>query len=363
MRHQQHDVIADNLFAESIPFSFPDEINRGVTQQLDEYEKHQQLTWHKGTIPHNEVWVKVGGDKGGGTFKQMIQVGNVERPNSLRHTVVVCAFAAGDTSDNLKTGLQRFRQQVAALQSSTWKSHNIRLFMFGDYEYLCRVYGITGAGGRHCCLYCSINKDYIRLPRGERPPSQQRTLQSLNQDLHRFKAAGSNISKAKHFNNVIDEPMVAIPLTQVCPPGLHISLGLYLKHFNSFKGACHDLDMQAAAVLTEKDQDDHDAPALGSGYQKLISVLKVARKLEQQAEALDEEFKLMEDQLTDTILTSEEGSANMQDYITATTGLMQQREQLLAEAATLRKKAALKPGQGPLAGQLDITLQEFRVQR
>ncbi|XP_022111146.1 uncharacterized protein LOC110990446 [Acanthaster planci] len=160
----------------------------------------------------------------------------------------------------------------------------------------------TGAGGRHCCLYCNINKDNMWLPRGERPPSQQRTLESLNQDLHRFKTAGSNISKAEHFNNVINEPMFAIPLTQVCPSGLHISLRLYLKYFNSFEGAGHDLDMQAAAVLAEKDQGDHGAPALGSGYQKLISVLKVAQRLEQQAEALDEELKLMEDQLTDIIL-------------------------------------------------------------
>ena len=56
MRQQQHDVIADNLFAENLPFSFPDELNGGVTikqapcvgvkslvakvtQQLEEYEK------------------------------------------------------------------------------------------------------------------------------------------------------------------------------------------------------------------------------------------------------------------------------------------------------------------------------------
>lgn len=43
-----------------------------------------------------------------------------------------------------------------------------------------------------------------------------------------------------------------LPHHQVCPPGLHISLGLYLKHFNSFEGACHDLDIQAAAVLAHR---------------------------------------------------------------------------------------------------------------
>lgn len=103
--------------------------------------------------------------------------------------------------------------------------------------------------------------------------------------------------------------------------------------------------------------------ALGSGYQKLVSVLKKARQLELQAEALDEEYKQQEDQLTDTILTSEEGSADVEDYIAATRALTDRRECLLTEAGTLRTKAKLTPGQGPLAGQLDITLQEFRVQR
>ena len=28
-----------------------------------------RLTWHKGFIPANEIWLKIGGDKEGGTFK------------------------------------------------------------------------------------------------------------------------------------------------------------------------------------------------------------------------------------------------------------------------------------------------------
>ena len=27
------------------------------------------LTWHNGVIPSTEIWIKLGGDKGGGTFK------------------------------------------------------------------------------------------------------------------------------------------------------------------------------------------------------------------------------------------------------------------------------------------------------
>ena len=69
--------------------------------------------------------------------------------------------------------------------------------------------------GRHCCIYCDISKDSMRMPRDERPPSRQRSLQTLDEDLHRFNANGSTLFKAKLFNNVIDEPMFRIPLTQV----------------------------------------------------------------------------------------------------------------------------------------------------
>ena len=31
MHHQQHDVVADNIIAENLPFSFPDEVNGEVT--------------------------------------------------------------------------------------------------------------------------------------------------------------------------------------------------------------------------------------------------------------------------------------------------------------------------------------------
>jgi len=50
------------------------------------------LMWHDGTIPSSEVWVKLGGDKGHGSFKfnmQILQYANTERKASpsVFHTV------------------------------------------------------------------------------------------------------------------------------------------------------------------------------------------------------------------------------------------------------------------------------------
>ena len=79
------------------------------------------MTWHEGVIPKDKVWIKIGGDKGGGTFKQMMQVGNVKHPNSLANTVIVCAFEASDTINNLNIGLLRHKQQVKELMELNWR--------------------------------------------------------------------------------------------------------------------------------------------------------------------------------------------------------------------------------------------------
>ncbi len=45
------------------------------------------LTWHKGTIPSDELWVKLGGDKGHGSFKMNLQLVNTKHPNSMKGVV------------------------------------------------------------------------------------------------------------------------------------------------------------------------------------------------------------------------------------------------------------------------------------
>ena len=68
-----------------------------------------RLTWH-------EVWIKLGGDKGGGTFKMSFQIVNVPPPNCPQHTCVFCCFEADDNITNLHVALDRFQDQVEELQ-------------------------------------------------------------------------------------------------------------------------------------------------------------------------------------------------------------------------------------------------------
>ena len=124
------------------------------------------LTWHEDTIPSNEVWVKLAGDKGRGSFKCNMQVVNVAHPNSTRNSCLLAVFKAGDSVTNLHIGLDQYAEHIEELQGMKWRSvtsitethifnatllyfrdWTIQLYFSGDYEFLCTMYGLSGASG------------------------------------------------------------------------------------------------------------------------------------------------------------------------------------------------------------------------
>ena len=83
--------------------------------------RHKRLTWHDGRIPADEIWLKIGGDKGGGTFKMCMQIVNVIHPNAPNNTLVFAIFEAPDSVANLTVMADRILDQVNSLQSQEWK--------------------------------------------------------------------------------------------------------------------------------------------------------------------------------------------------------------------------------------------------
>ena len=126
-----------------------------------------RLTWHDGLIPLKETWVKIGGDKGGSILKAAFQLCNAPRANSVQNTCVFSVFEARDSPSNLHIALDRYHNQIGELQSTEWRYESLALwlivldtiskcfyrgkkigvFMYGDYEFLCRMYGTSGAQG------------------------------------------------------------------------------------------------------------------------------------------------------------------------------------------------------------------------
>ena len=90
--------------------------------------------------------------------------------------------------------------------------------MFGDYDFLCQMYGLSGASGKHPCLWCTVTSQQMQLPPSQRTVEvEERTLESLESDHTKFQENyKGNLKNAMDANNVIDKPFFKIPLDQVC---------------------------------------------------------------------------------------------------------------------------------------------------
>ena len=81
----------------------------------------QGLTWHDGVITEKELWLKLGGDKGHGSFKLNLQLVNTSAPNSMKNTRVLSVFKAGDSTLNLHTALDMYKEHVNEAQGMNLK--------------------------------------------------------------------------------------------------------------------------------------------------------------------------------------------------------------------------------------------------
>eukprot|EP00731_Ephydatia_muelleri_P038243 Em0689g3a len=122
------------------PLVFIPDLILKVVELLEENDRAGRLTWHNGVIPASEIWIKLGGDKGGGTFKMNFQIVNLHQ---LAHSP------------------ERYKEQV------------------------------------------------------ETPTAND---------------------------------------MEICPPGLHITMGIFKKLFELFEDFCHSLDLELAFYHTEVDQ-------------------------------------------------------------------------------------------------------------
>ena len=200
-----------------------------VLKYLEDLEKNNLIYQHP-FIPEGEIHLKIGGDHGGGSFKMSFQIGNVQHPNKPENTVIFSIMEAKDLRSNLILCLERFKLHIDKFRTIKWNNQDFVIFLFGDYEFLCCMYGLSGASGTHPCLWCKITTSMLSVPVSVRGKSEERSLESLAENLKIFRETYKGVkSKAQKAFNVINDMFFKIPLTHVCIPGLHITLGVVLK--------------------------------------------------------------------------------------------------------------------------------------
>ena len=62
--------------------------------------------------------MKVGGDKGGGSFKMSFQIGNVSTPNAPANTFVFAIYEGHDSPSNLHICLDQYKDQITHISAS-----------------------------------------------------------------------------------------------------------------------------------------------------------------------------------------------------------------------------------------------------
>ena len=204
----------------STPCVYVTDLASFVTDTLDTFQAQDLLTWHNNAIPEDQIWLKVGGDHGGGSFKMSLQIANIQSPNSKHNTFMICMANAKDSRHNVREILCTYRKEIDALENMTWKGKTIKLHMFGDYEFLCNVYGLLGAAGTYPCLWCYTTKSKIQTPHKSQPHILDRHRRGIKRDYCAFKRNGKDKRKAAKHHNVIRCPVFQTELdrTLLCPP-------------------------------------------------------------------------------------------------------------------------------------------------
>ena len=239
------------------------------------FEAQALLTWHNNAIPEDQIWLKVSGDHGGGTFKMSLQIANMQSPK--RNTFMICMANAKYSGYNVKEILCTYRKEIDALENMTWKGKTIKLHMFGDYDFLCNVYGLSGAAGTYPCLWCYTTKSKMQTPHKSQPQVLDRHRRGIKWDHCAFKRDGKDETKAAKHHNVIRCPVFQTELDWVYPPYLHIVLGIMKKHHSLLEEKCRRLDEEPADCLAceERELDNNKSTHFG----KYESLKKPTRKV------------------------------------------------------------------------------------
>lgn len=83
----------------------------------------------------------------------------------------------------------------------------------------------------------------------------------------------------------------------MCVPGLHISLGLFLKHYISFEEACNKLDLEIARMMTS-DECVAGGSIFTSSFKTILQTIQKAKDLQIKAEAFKQNSTALQQQMT-----------------------------------------------------------------
>ena len=160
----------------------------------------------------------------------------------------------------------------------------------------------------------------------------------------------------KSVYNVIDEPFFQIPLDQVCIPGLHITLGVYLKMFKMFDACCLDIDIEIAAIYARNSTVPDD------DFGQYVYKMKELHCLQNEVEELEGRRELLQGELN--WFTVSHDCPGLDAYLDAIKLIdLEIIEKNNTISDIEQKMSESSANVGPCVQSLDSTLKSIGVQR
>ncbi|XP_072013609.1 uncharacterized protein [Amphiura filiformis] len=345
---------SDGSKSKASPFVYAKDLPALVVEFLEQHYRHGNLTWHNGMIPDTEIWIKIGGDKGGGTMKMFFQIVNINNPNAGRNTVTFASFAGPDTPDNMTATMEQYEDQIKALENMSWRGYSFRLSFFGDCELLCKMYGILSCNSVYACPVCEEPKHGWKIPLKERKRRKNglaplRTNASLHRNFLQYMSDGCRPNRSKTVSkSVVRLPLFPIEPQQITMPTLHISIGVHDKIYRHLEEGCHDIDKDIFTHLVKTyDDSSIDKSSVQNNFDQAV---------QQRVDEVGEKHTMLDKKNHDLA----EMTANIQDTSIKEICAIQQK---ITELEGDLKKADFKKGTGPITSALDDVLQRHNIQR
>ncbi|XP_065648877.1 uncharacterized protein LOC136078053 isoform X2 [Hydra vulgaris] len=146
----------------------------------------------------------------------------------------------------------------------------------------------------------------MKCGKHENPEIKYCTLEDLFSDHERFIENGGLKKNVKNFNNVIEEPILKIPLDQVSLPSLHMALGIYLNFLNLFEEKVRHFDILIAAETSKSNTN------FAEEYTVFVSKQKQLLNLQAEILNLDDQIQLINDVVLLAAVNNSDNFENIQ---------------------------------------------------
>ena len=205
--------------------------------------------------PDSTIKINLSGDKGGKSMKFHFEI--CHPSSSVFYIHLFCMYEGTDCLENMTKVLGKFVGAFQAIADPGFKlrGRKVEFFLGGDFKFLDGVIGTQGSSAKMPCSKCKVGLDHMKNHGGAKHGQEFcqfpfRTIDEMeghyNANLADDRGNKGPIdlcSTGKHHESIKGRNLFRfIPLDNVVPPILHITLGTVLRLFNKLLDHCRSLD-------------------------------------------------------------------------------------------------------------------------